>query len=354
MGRRQARVAAVSGSLLRHLTSRRRRHEPRSAAFRLEDRRDTEAPASAALAGQGSCQAFDCVIIANDCRFLCWQPLPIEREHGRPSDRLLPETQQLLDWVEASTGRPIEIRADPAIRSRGRAIYAVSDPDQSRQLVLYDPLYEQLKDHLIAHECGHIRMFAEAPVRDQVVPVMTVRSRRRAAEELGPDLERLVRKGLPDDAIRRALPIWLSGTVSQLVDTPADSEIERWLWTEWPGLRRVQESSLRDQAKLFRGALSPAVQSVTPTRIWEASNAMNGVLTSGYADLLGDTSLTLAYQRAGFGRRRLEPLVSALAGEFGLRNAQRASRAWAEHFGISDWFEWRSLDEVRGHRVAVE
>jgi len=49
-----------------------------------------------------------------------------EHDHWE-REPLLPGMRHLISEIERQTGRPIEIRAAPAIRGRGRAIYAVTD-----------------------------------------------------------------------------------------------------------------------------------------------------------------------------------------------------------------------------------
>lgn len=254
--------------------------------------------------------------------------------------------EQLIADIEGTTGRPVEVRADPGIRSKTRGVYRVTDPDPSRHLILYDPLYEKIKDHLIAHECGHVKLFAEASDSDRIVPNVTENSRRRAIEQLEPEIKLLEQRGLPRSELLKALPFWINGTISQIGSYPADIEIERWLWNAWPGIRKVQESSLREQTRLFRQSLSQEVKAVTPPLIWNVSNSMNGVLVSSYEDLLGDTNLGLAFRRAGFGRDQFELPVFANEDALDLSKANVTSKVWAKKLGISEWFEWKELKRV--------
>src|SRR3990172_1333309 len=167
-----------------------------------------------------------------------------ERNHYE-RESLLPGTRRLVSEIERQSGRPIEIRADPAIGGRGRAMYAVTDPDLTRHLILYDPAEARHLDHLVAHECGHIKRFAESPPEGRVVPLMTADHRASAARQLLPELSRLIESGVPEGATAELLPLWLGGTVAQLADTPSDVWIERWLWREHPALRVRQAEALR-------------------------------------------------------------------------------------------------------------
>src|SRR5207244_2775556 len=115
----------------------------------------------------------------------------------------------------------VVVRADPAVSERGRAIYVVSDPDPSRHLVLYDPNHRRLLDHLIAHEAGHIKHFAEAPEAERRLPVVTPATRAGAVLDLAPTLLGLAARGVPEDALPKLVELWTTGTVAQLSDTPS-------------------------------------------------------------------------------------------------------------------------------------
>lgn len=237
---------------------------------------------------------------------------PQQHEHQR---RLLPETQRVLHSIEERTGRPVAIRAEPAIRERGRAIYVVSDPNPDRHL-----------DHLVAHEAGHILRFAEADASARVVPATTQETRLAASRQLAPELSRLLAAGLSPRALQEVLPIWLSGTVAQLSDTPSDINIERWIHAELPTLRRVQEASLLDQVRTLHLVASPAVRAVTPYRATKAER---------------------------LGRRLLDIFAVEVDGTFA--GERRATDRWAAELGFSRWFEWRSLDALPpGYRHAWE
>jgi len=249
--------------------------------------------------------------------------------------------------VEEQTGRTVEILPEPAIRGRGRAIYVVTDPDPSRHLILYDPEQRKYLDHLVAHECGHIIRFATAAPEDRVVPVMTTERRTQAIAQLLPELTALSRKGYPAEVLAAVVPIWLSGTVAQLSDTPSDIRIEQWIDNEYRGLREVQRTSLLEQAHELHLVASRAVGKVTPESIWVASNAMNYALVKTIARLLGRNDLMTPYT---FSRAR--PLGESLFGmveaepDDGLVGDRWLSEQWADALGFRDWSEWRRLDEL--------
>jgi len=267
-----------------------------------------------------------------------------EREHQH---QLLPETRRLLEEVEQLTGRPVMVRADANVASRGRAIYAVSDPNPERHLVLYDPSQARFLDHLVGHELGHVLHFDEAAPADRRVPVVTGECRSRALRQLLPELEILLRRGFPAAALAEVFPIWLSGTVAQLSDTPSDVRIERWLFEKHPNLGDAQRSSLREQSRTLQMVLRPQVERITPPSLWLASNAMNYVLLKSVAEFLQEPGFIRPY--LGNPSHRLgEELIrlSAQHRDENLTADRLVSDAWAEHMGLAGWYEWRRLDEL--------
>lgn len=269
-----------------------------------------------------------------------------ERER-RSSVELLPVTRQLLAQVERETGRPVVIRPEPRVATRGRAVYAVSDRNPERHLVLYDPAQERFLDHLAAHECGHILQLAQARPEERTVAVLTDGTRRRAVTQVLPDLVRLTQRGISADSVQAAVPIWLGGTIAQLADTPPDIRIERWLHAEWPGLREVQRRSLAEQAAQLHRVLERPVRALTPSIIWVASNAMNYALLKSAAGLLGEPSLIRPYRHTGTDSlgEELLGLLSARS-SVSLAEDRAVSEDWASQLNLSGWLEWRRLDDL--------
>ncbi|MBI5263600.1 MAG: hypothetical protein HY852_17465 [Bradyrhizobium sp.] len=242
---------------------------------------------------------------------------------------------------------PVELRADPSVRGHGRAVYRASDPDTSRQLILYDPRFERFLDHLVAHECGHIARFACASPADCVVPVLTRVHRRDLARQLLPEIERLIEAGLPEGAVAAVLPIWLGGTVAQLQNTPADIHIERWLHRTAPGLRGIQERSIADMALEYHQVLRPDVQACTPRQLWNASNAMNYAYLNAMSELLQRPEFIRPY-RGTEAERTGRVLLSALdaVDDVGFVGDRSLSDRWATMLGLDGWLHWKRVDDV--------
>ena len=174
--------------------------------------------------------------------------------------------------------------------------------------------------------------------------------------QLLPDIAVLVRRGIPEKAIAEVYSVWLSGTIAQLSNIPADIRIERWLWRDFPVLRPAQEASLRHQIRTLHLVAGRAVEVATPKSVWRASNAMNYALVKTVSDLVDDRRLLRPY--AGSWAERIgEELLRTVneSRDGGLADDRRLSDLWATRLGFREWYEWRTLDELpKGFRHAWE
>jgi hypothetical protein len=269
---------------------------------------------------------------------------------GQERATLLPVTRELLSEVEASTGLPIRVIASERIRGHGRAIFAASDPDPSRHLIIYDPKYEAFLDHHVAHECGHIVRFSAASESERCLPVLS--KRLGAFAGLEDDLAAMMDRGIPDRAIEEMLPIWLGGTVAQVSNVPADIRIERWLYREFPDLRDAQRRSNLDQVDELHRCLRADVRQLTPRMLWSANNTMNYAFVASLAQLFDRPSLLKPYRAfheiADSGRALLKIVDGT--DDTGLPGDRGLTDAWAERLGVLGWYEWRRLDELPKNR----
>ena len=90
----------------------------------------------------------------------------------------------------------------------------------------------------------------------------------------------------------------VNGLTLQLVNLPVDMRIEPFLWETYPGLRPIQERSLRHETALRHKALDPLVRKFAPRLDYTASNAMNCAWCKGVAELLRDPKILAPYTKS--------------------------------------------------------
>ncbi|MCA9852241.1 MAG: hypothetical protein KC482_01350 [Dehalococcoidia bacterium] len=254
----------------------------------------------------------------------------------------------MLKSVELSTGRPVELRAEPALAGRARGAYIVSDPDRSRHLIVYDPAKSDLLDHIVAHEIGHLEMYASARSDERIVAVLSESGRRRARAAIEKEVTEL---GLDrnSSAVAWAVDAWIDGVARQVSSFPADLLIERRIWELHPSLRSRQRAALETTATESHQAMEARVRDVTPPTVFLASNAMNYALLDVASRFLGAPWMLRPYRRGPIqsqGKALLESFFQR--GGDDLVSLSRVSKEWARQLGISDWLDWRPVDDLGG------
>jgi len=201
---------------------------------------------------------------------------------------------------------------------------------------------ERVIGHLIAHEVGHLVRLYQVPEDERLMPAVTPDSRRRAAEQVLPELASLLYRGIPEDALVELFDPWYQSVCTQLASFPADLRIEAWIRDCFPALRRVQERSLLEEVHRSLPLLQPEVTALTPPTIYQATMAMNAAQAWQIAEFYSIPSLIDPFQRHGFASigARLAHIVLSRDDE-GHRSDMQAVNEWADELRLSGWFEWR-------------
>ena len=91
------------------------------------------------------------------------------------------------------------------------------------------------------------------------------------------------------------------------------------------------------------------VRDVTPPTVFLASNAMNYALLDVASRFLGAPWMLRPYRRGPIqsqGKALLESFFQR--GGDDLVSLSRVSKEWARQLGISDWLDWRPVDDLGG------
>ena len=252
----------------------------------------------------------------------------------------------MLADVESRTGKPVELRPEPQLDGRARGTYAVSDPDRSRHLLLYDPAKIDLLDHIVPHELGHVEMFESADPAGRLVPVVVEQDRQLARKNL---LRELVatRRVLPSTSVSPVTDLWIDGTVGQLANFPADIAIEQDLWRLHPELRGAQRRALELTAVEGHEALQPQVVEYTPETVLTAVNSMNYAFLKSVSRFLGQPWMVRPYEKTPYKAVGEDLLSMFAAGQPAtLAGGISISADWAARLGVKEWVRWMRVDRV--------
>ena len=187
---------------------------------------------------------------------------------------LCSSTIQIVDYTEEVTGKTFKF-----IEKKQLPYFAKVKPARQKMknhIVFYKTEHHQIMNHLIAHECGHIIRMFKAPEAKRVIPFTTGEHIETAKFDIIEDIH-LLSKILNRNQLSQIIPFWIQGLISQLTNLIPDIQIEKWLYNDYPDLRKVQLESIKRQWQDAISASSENIKKMTPTKIYFASNLMNYV-----------------------------------------------------------------------------
>ena len=210
-------------------------------------------------------------------------------------------------------------------------------------VIRYQPRLAKYLDYFIGHECGHIDRFYSACSEDRVLPAIRSDSLQTLAAQVKAEIPRLL-ANMPVARHNAFLDFLCTSLIRQVTNTPADCRIEVWMSKTLPGLQDVQGAALRELYGTFLQCLSPRVQQVTPSSIYEWSNATNYPLVKTFSQLLKEPALLTPYLEAGFEELGERLGLHLAAADQGYLDDRRIADAWADEVGLRGCYEWRPLD----------
>ncbi|MEI7912684.1 MAG: hypothetical protein WCK77_23910 [Verrucomicrobiota bacterium] len=159
-----------------------------------------------------------------------------------------PETQQIIDRVEQTTGYRVTIDVIDGIQESAQMISA--RPESPVHLIRVNSEQRRYADYIVAVQCGMLLVLWSDPTK---VP------------ELVPDQEKCDDWGkrwsrskqlkalAPETALLRA-SIYLQGLIQQLQSMPLEIRVARLCFETCPGLRGMQEESPERRPTIDRGS----------------------------------------------------------------------------------------------------
>jgi hypothetical protein len=257
--------------------------------------------------------------------------------------QLTKPVHRILEKVKEVTNKNIEF-----IEKNDLTTYAaikMARRNMPAHLIFHKREHNELVGHLIAHECGHIlRMFA-APEEKRLIPMSNRATKTEALKEIEEDITRMS-TFLPFDRLAQIINLWVDGTIRQVTNFPPDIMIEKWLYDEFPELRRCQLESIKKQHQEALSGLKDEVKKITPSKIYDVSNIMN----YAFFRIVGyhiKTNFLAPYNQTSFAGRGKElaeytdkTYLNTYEGDIAMINH------WAQYLSLSNWFVWTSFENV--------
>lgn len=250
---------------------------------------------------------------------------------------LLPTTQVVLEQVQSTTGRPVEIVVDAEQEHLARMTRARDGA--AAHLLRTNPTMGY-PNYLIVYECGFVLRQYGPPPEDRVdfAPTATGRT----------EMERLVKRAgqtarLPEAAIPMLVDQFFTGLLVQLRSLPIGMRIDTWIEREFPELLDLQREAVARQQSDNLSVLNPKVKQFAPKAAYDPNATMNAAYAVFCDRLFGNAGYVIPWRSAGYDKagRRLLDVMDSVPDDGA--SDRRLVDAWAEQLGLAGWYQWVPL-----------
>ena len=170
-------------------------------------------------------------------------------------------TQDILELITEKTRKPFEFIKKPDLPTI--ASIKMARKNMASHLLYYREDKGNILDHLIAHECGHIYRMSNVPFEERKIPATNNDNRRLALSQIEGDRIRLSRI-IPVEQFDQLFNMWFNGIIQQITNIPEDMRIEKWIFDNYPDLRKSQVVSIDLQMKEAVQVLSKRIENISP------------------------------------------------------------------------------------------
>lgn len=212
-------------------------------------------------------------------------------------------------------------------------------------LLFYREDKGNILDHLIAHECGHIYRMWDVPPEDRKIPATNDENRHLALTQIEGDIAKLT-KVFPVEQLNQLASMWFNGIIQQVTNIPEDIRIEKWIFDNYPDLRRSQVVSIDRQMKESVQVLSKRIEDISPKKIYDASNHINCSFAISMESLIGK-KYTAPYRNTSYlelGRKLADLVIRS--DDKGYKQGIEIIDQWTELLGLKGWFYWIDFEDV--------
>ena len=140
--------------------------------------------------------------------------------------------------------------------------------------------------------------------------------------------------------------MWFHAMIKQVTNIPVDMRIEKWIFDNYPELRKSQEVSIDRQMKECAAALSKRIQDLTPKRIYDASNHINCSFAIAMEKLMGK-KYTKPYRKTPFidlGTELADLVIRS--DDKGFNQDIQIIDQWTDMLGLKGWYNWIDFENI--------
>jgi hypothetical protein len=256
---------------------------------------------------------------------------------------LISTTQQILHRVEELTKKKFKF-----VEKNDLPCFAKVKPARSKidhHIIFYKKSHDEIINHLIAHECGHIIRIFSAPKQKRVVPFTNENHFKNAIVEFKDEMKKFP-LSIPKLHMDQIMKMWFNGLISQLTNAPPDLMIEKWIYDTYKELRDYQLESIKRQWKDAIAGMNTEIKRITPSRIFNSSHIMNCTFYQIISDYL-KYDFIRPYNSTPFMEdgKRLAELTQKNYNNTLDGDVEKINE-WANFLNLSKWFGWTNFENV--------
>ena len=249
----------------------------------------------------------------------------------------------VLEEVKNVTGKGIEFIAQENLATY--AALKMARKNMPSHLIYYKKEHDEIINHLIVHECGHLFRIFKCPENQRLMPYSDQQIKYNALKTIENEIMALT-DTLSEDQIAHIIDLWYNGLIRQVTNLPPDIMIEKWIYDQFPTLRPLQLKSLKKQHSESVAGLTETVHRMTPQTILFASNVMN----YAFFRILGLHIGQNFVREYSSTRYIVKGKELASISEKNYTDSHDGDNLmidkWAAFVNISEWFKWRGFEDV--------
>lgn len=258
-------------------------------------------------------------------------------------DTLHKSVQEILEYIESLTGKGFQFIEKPDMIEFAGVKTARANMPQ--HIIIYKPEHNKFINHLIAHECGHIKRMFETPLEKRFSVAITPDLKGKALHKIEKEILNLSKK-IGDNKTIQFTNMMYDGTVRQLTNQPIDLLIEKWLYNDYPQLRSLQLDSLIEQNRLGLQGTTKEVKNIIPSFFYKTSNLMNAAYTDLLSKIVG-YKLVRDWKKSEYfdESKSLSLMLDIDKGWMPEEDIDKVN-AWAELLNLHDFFMWNPFENI--------
>ena len=249
----------------------------------------------------------------------------------------------VLEEVKNVTGKGIEFIAQENLATY--AALKMARKNMPSHLIYYKKEHDEIINHLIVHECGHLFRIFKCPENQRLMPYSDQQIKYNALKTIENEIMALT-DILSEDQIAHIIDLWYNGLIRQVTNLPPDIMIEKWIYDQFPTLRPLQLKSLKKQHSESVAGLTETVHRMTPQTILFASNVMNYAFFRILGLHIGQNFVREYSSTRYIGKGKELASITEKNYTDSHEGDNMMIDKWAAFVNISEWFKWRGFEDV--------